>query len=70
LIFLLAWIGVVIVGVREFKDGGLLQNVLRIKEGDLFPLLLVAVSVVLLALLIRSFVLYFQSAVNHEDQDT
>lgn len=70
LIFLVAWIAVVVVEIRELKDGGLLQHVSRIKEGDVFPLFLVSVSVVLLALSIRSFVFYFQSAVNHKDQDT
>lgn len=68
LIFLVAWIGVVIVEIRELMDGGLRQNLLRIKDGDLLPLFLVSVSVVLLALSIRSFVLYFKSAGNPEDQ--
>ena len=70
LIFLIAWVGVVIAGVREFKDGGLLQSLWRFVDGDFSPLFLVILSVVLLALIIRSALLYFQCAENPEVQDT
>lgn len=70
IIFFTAWIGVVYSEVQEFKDGGLLQSIQRFEDGDLFPLFLVFLSVVLLALFIRSVVLYFQSARNTKNKDT
>ena len=68
LIYLVAWIGVVVVQVAEFTEGGLLQILSRIKDGDLFPLVLISSSVVLLALAIRSFVLHFRSSAARRDQ--
>ena len=69
-IFLVAWIGVILAAVWVLKDGGMLRNLSKFRDGEVFPLLLVSASVILLSLVLRSFFLYFQGAVRHEDQDT
>ena len=69
LIYLVLWIGVLVAEAREFEGGGLLHNIMRIQQGEIYPLFLVIVSVVLLALLIRSFLLYFQTESNPDDSE-
>ena len=61
LVFFIAWIGVVLMGIREFHKGRLLPGLFHITDGNPFPLLLVCSSVVLLALFIRSAMLYIQA---------
>ena len=67
LTLLAAWIGVVIVGILVFKEDGLLPGLLKIREGELLPLLLVSASVLLLALVLKSFWSYFQGTNIDED---
>ena len=61
LTFLVIGIGVGMAVVRVFKDGDILQTILKFRYGNVFPLLLVCSSIVLLALVLRSFFLYFKS---------
>ena len=65
LVFFIAWIGVVLMGIREFHKGRLLPGLFHIMDGNLFPLLLVCSSVVLLALFIRSAMLFLQERGKH-----
>ena len=69
-IFLVTWLGVVIAVVYVLKDGGIFQKLSKFREGEVFPLLLISASVILLAVGLRSFFLYFQGAGRHEDQDS
>ena len=69
-IFLVAWIGVAIAQIAEFRSGGLLQIVSRVKTGDVFPIVLISLSVVLLALAIRSFVFHFRRPAADHDKNT
>ena len=69
-IFLVAWIGVLIAMVLVVRDVGILQKSLTLRDGGFLPFLLISASTILLALGLRSFYLYFQGAVPHEDQET
>lgn len=68
LIFLVAWVGVVYAMVGEFEGGGgLAQIITKFKEGNYTPVLLLSMSIILLALLTRSFTLYFRPGAGSED---
>jgi len=61
LVYFVVWVGVALLMVSEINDRWSPQKLLEMKDGDFYRIFLVSLSVVLLALSIKSFVSYFQS---------
>jgi uncharacterized membrane protein YhdT len=71
ILFLLAWIVVLVILISEFKESDGINHLFStFSKGEYLPILLIVSSIILLALFLRSIMLYLRHNANNDNKNT